>query len=86
MIEKLKEYNCGLDVDLSNIDIKPVSEDKLNEYIENQKIEIVDEPEEDMCTINKLNMPPIKELLSHVRRQLNVNEQIKSRTTRKRSK
>jgi hypothetical protein len=87
VIEKLKEYNCGLDMDLSNIDIKPVSEDKLNEYIENHEIEIVDNPEEeDECNINKLNMPPIKELLSHVRRQLNVNEQIRNRTTRKRSK
>ena len=86
VIEKLKEYNCGLDMDLSNIDIKPVSEDKLNEYIKDHKIEIVDEPEEDVCSISKLNMPPIKELLSHVRRQLNVNEQIRNRTTRKRSK
>ena len=86
VIEKLKEYNCGLDIDLSSIDIKPVSESKLNEYIENHKIEIVDEPEEDMCSISKVNMPPIKELLSHVRRQLNVNEQIRNRTTRKRSK
>ena len=86
VIEKLKEYNCGLDMDLSNIDIKPVSEDELNKYIENHKIEIVDEPEEDVCSISKVNMPPIKELLSHVRRQLNVNEQIRNRTTRKRSK
>ena len=86
VIEKLKEYNCGLDVDLSNIDIKPVSEDKLNKYIKTHKIEIVDKPEEYACNINKLNMPPIKELLSHVRRQLNVNEQIRNRTTRKRSK
>ena len=86
VIEKLKEYNCGLDMDLSNIDIKPVSEDELNKYIKTHEIEIVDEPEEDVCSISKLNMPPIKELLSHVRRQLNVNEQIRNRTTRKRSK
>ena len=71
---------------MSSIDTKPVSESELNKYIKTHKIEIVDEPEEDMCSISKVNMPPIKELLSHVRRQLNVNEQIRNRTTRKRSK
>ena len=73
-------------MDLSNIDIKPVSESELNEYIKDHRIEIVEEPEEDVCSISKVNMPPIKELLSHVRQQLNVNEQIRNRTTRKRSK
>jgi len=81
--EKLKEYNCGIDFDLSNKQIKPISENEFNEYIKDHKIEIIDEPE-DTCDLERLKIPPIEDLLKHVKKQLAVNDQIVSlRKTRR---
>ena len=81
--EKLKEYNCGIDFDLSNKQIKPISENEFNEYIKDHKIEIIDEPE-DTCDLERLKIPPIEDLLKHVKNQLAVNDQIVSlRKTKK---
>jgi hypothetical protein len=85
--EKLKEYNCEIEFDLSIDEIKPSeikpSEIKFNEYIKDHKIEIIDEPE-DTCDLEKLKIPPIDYLIEHVKKQLAVNNQIMSlRKTRK---
>jgi hypothetical protein len=88
--EKLKEYNCGIDFDLSKDEIKPITEDELNEYIATDKIEIIN-PEDskdskDTCDLETLKIPPIKYLLKHVKKQLAVNKQIMSlRKTRRSS-
>lgn len=82
--EKLKEYNCGIEFDLSREKIEPISDDQLNEYIKTDKIEIIDNPEDlkDTCDLEKLKMPPIKDLLKHVN-QLAVNNQMSLRKTRR---
>ena len=76
--EKLKEYNCGIEFDLSKDKIELINENELNKYIEANEIEIIDKPEhsKDTCNFETLKMPPIEELLTHVKKQLAVNNQI----------
>ena len=86
VIKLFKEYNCGIEIDINDVNdkIKQIDKKHFDEYIKTHAdmIEYVAEPEE-TCNLTKIKIPPIKDLMSHIEKQLEINKQIKRRKTRK---
>lgn len=86
VIKLVKEYNCGIEIDINDVNdkIKLIDKKHFDEYIKTHSdmIEYVAEPEE-TCNLTKIKIPPIKDLMSHIEKQLEINKQIKRRKTRK---
>ena len=73
VIKLVKEYNCGIEIDINDVNdkIKPIDKKHFDEYIKTHSdmIEYVAEPEE-TCNLTKIKIPPIKDLMSHIEKQL----------------
>ena len=86
VIKLFKEYNCGIEIDINDVNdkIKQIDKKHFDEYIKkhNNIIEYVTEPDE-TCNLTKIKIPHIKYLMSHIEKQLEINKQIKRRKTRK---
>jgi hypothetical protein len=86
VIKLIKEYNCGIEIDVNDVNdkIKPIDKKHFDEYIKKHAdmIEYVAEPEE-TCDLHKIKIPHINYLMSHIEKQLEINKQIKRRKTRK---
>jgi len=86
VIKLVKEYNCGIEIDINDVSdkIKLIDKKHFDEYIKTHAdiIEYVAEPEE-TCNLTKIKIPYIKDLMSHIEKQLEINKQIKRRKTRK---
>lgn len=90
VIQIMKQYNCGLDINVADINshITPIDRSEFDEIVNKNAdvIEYVDsDKEQETCDLNKIKIPHIEDFLKHVENQLKINEQIKNRGTRKKS-
>jgi hypothetical protein len=90
VIQIMKQYNCGFDINVADIDshITPIDRAEFDEIVNKNAdvIEYVDsDKEQETCDLNKIKIPHIEDFLKHVENQLKINEQIKNRGTRKKS-
>ena len=86
VIKLVKEYNCGIEIGINDVSdkIKLIDKKHFDEYIKTHAdmIEYVAEPDE-TCELTKIKIPHIKDLMSHIEKQLEINKQIQRRKTRK---